>query len=211
MSNDRSVVASFAEDLKFSNLVTGEPAWVQYYQRLFPNLAASVRISKDGPLQRHGVDRILHWSNGMQITVDEKVRRKAYRDILLELYSDLGRKTPGWTIDDAKICDYVAYAVPKLSRCYFLPYPILRMAFKEHCERWADGSFIDVKNDHHGRRWVTRNIPVSWPELKKALCEQMHRKYAGELALPVPHPVPSESNDRQLSLFFEHGEGANPS
>ncbi len=210
-STRRAVVANFGEDLNSSNALSDEPVWAEYYRRLFPDLAAMVKLEGDSPMQRHGVDRILHFPSGLQLTIDEKKRRTAFEDILLELYSDLRRKTPGWTTDDGKICDYVAYAIPKLGKCFFLPYPLLRAAFKLHWQQWSEdfkrkdpskGGFIDKPNSYNGRSWVTRNVPAPWGILKRAICQQMHRKYSGELVLPVPQVVPAETDEYQLTLAF---------
>jgi hypothetical protein len=218
MSDRRSIVANFGDDLTFSDDQSGEPAWAQYYRGIFGSLlVATVLVREDCPNQRDGVDRKLHLGNGAILTVDEKIRRTDFDDILLELYSDLERRTPGWTIDKKKLCDYVAYAVPKLSRCYFLPFPLLRNAFALYWKHWSDlfrkkapkkKGFIDVPNEWMGRRWVTRNVPVDWSTLQAALCQQMHREYAGDLLLPVPIVVRDETDDAQLRLLFRDGAPA---
>jgi hypothetical protein len=205
-----SVVANFGEDLKFSTTLSDEPDWLHYYRRLFPDLVAAVRVDVDSKMQRQGIDRILHLKNGAVYRVDEKKRRrskktgKLYNDLLLELYSDLDRQTPGWTIDEQKVCDFVAYALPpELQQCFFLPFPLLRMAFARHLESWRKQFGVrDVPNDFNGRQWVTRNIPVKWSVVRRALCEQMNRKYGGDLRLPQPKVIKEETDSGQLSLLF---------
>lgn len=205
-----TILRDFGEDLEYSNALSDEPVWADYYFRLFPDLAAAVKMPKDGPAQRHGIDRVLHFPSGLQLTVDEKKRRKDYGDILLELYSDFGRKTWGWTIDPNKLCDYVAYAIPVSGKCFFLPYPLLREAFRLYWRGWSDAykkrrgkPFEDSQNEKNGRRWTTRNVPVKWGMLKEALAQQMHRHYSGDLALPVLKQVDRETNKDQLVLAFE--------
>lgn len=209
VSDERTIVVTrnFGEDLAFSDKMSDEPAWAQYYVRLFPDLVGTMKVRVDSPLQRHGVDRLLVFASGLQLTVDEKIRRKYYGDILLELWSNLERRTPGWTIDPTKVCDYIAYAIPNKGICFFLPYPILREAFRLHWKAWSEAyaqgrgkgkPFLDSPNP----RYKTRNVAVTWPVLKAALTAQMHRKYSGDLELPVLKEVVSESHPAQLTLEF---------
>ena len=204
-----AVVHNFADSLEWSQDLSNEPAWAEFYKRLFPDLVTSVRIDCDCELQRHGVDRILHFGNGMQLTVDEKNRWKKYKDVLLERWSDYDRRTPGWTIDDGKICDYIAYVIHPHSLCYFMPYPILRMAFTTHWEEWqaeferkTGYEYRFAPNKFNGRSWKTANIPVEWDIVKAALCQQMCRRYSGDIVLPVARINKHESNEHQLTLNF---------
>lgn len=179
--------ANFGDDLRLSHGLSGDPAWDDYYHQLFPTLVKAVEIPADGDMQRKGVDRILFLENGQQLTVDEKVRRcdVKYRDVLLERYSDAARRTPGWAIDDHKKCDYVAYAIPYHKVCYFMPFPLLRAAFKEHGAEWREQfGWRKAPNDYQGRTWVTYNVPVPWPVLSAALIAQMDRTFKGSLSLP---------------------------
>lgn len=207
MGHDRvakSIVANFGEDLRFSQDLSEEPAWAEYYLRLFPTLVSHVLVPQDGPMQRSGIDRILILASGQQITVDEKLRRTKFNDILLERWSDLERYKPGWTADPTKACDYVAYAIPVLAKCFFLPFPLLKAAFLEHYDDWHHRYFKpyhDVRNEYNGRSWTTRNVPVTWPVLKGALEEQMHRRYSGDIVLPTPRVVTDDSS--QLTLAYD--------
>lgn len=204
MNDNRAVVHNFGEDLEWSAKLSDEPAWAHYYKRLFPSLAASVAVRRDSGLQRQGVDRILHFPSGLQLTVDEKKRKSTdkngnpYLDILLERWSDQERAKPGWTLDPDKLCDYIAYAIPLAQRCYFLPYPLLREAFRQNLNHWVSCyGQIPVQN----KGWTTINVPVPWSELKERLSQQMLRKYTGELELPVLQ-TGVETTDDQLSLVF---------
>lgn len=193
----QNVVANFGDDLKFSADLSDEPAWLDYYKRLFPNLQAAVQINRDCPMQRHGVDRILHLGNGQTITVDEKKRRKTWVDVLIEYWSNYERKTIGWTFDRDKVCDYIAYAIPKRQRCYFMPFPILRLAAYARGKEWSD-KYKWSKAPNRG--YTTWNVGVPWPVVSAELIRQMERGYAGDLVLP-PLAV-KESHSDQLTLEF---------
>ena len=69
------------------------------------------------------------------LKIDEKIRVKAYGDILLEVWSDYDRKKPGWIKKDLE-CDYIAYAFKQTMLCYILPFQQLRKAFETHGEAW---------------------------------------------------------------------------
>lgn len=207
--NVPTVVGRFGEDLRFSQELTDEPAWADYYKQLFPMLVSYSTVPKDSLLQRQGVDRLLVLDNGHILTIDEKKRRKAYSDILLEIWSDKRRGTPGWAVDRRKKCDYVAYAIPKLSKCYFLPYPLLREAAILHHPHWAAENLQSrncnttegyLASQPPGQSWSTWNVAVDWLDLKLSLEEQMHRAYDGGIALR--DPCRAQKDKVQLTLDF---------
>ena len=72
------------------------------------------------------------------ITIDEKVRRRDYGDILLEYVSNDRRGTPGWVENTDIQCDYIAYAVLPTSKVYLLPRRELQGAWWEHKQGWID-------------------------------------------------------------------------
>ena len=180
-------IANFGADLRMSHGLAGQPAWDDYYHKLFPDLVKAVDIPADGVMQRNGIDRILFLRTGQQITVDEKVRHvekypEKYRDILLECWSDGAKRTPGWAYDDRKTCDYIAYAIPYHNVCYFLPFPLLRSAFREHVHKWQkEFGWKVAQNSYQGRQWKTYNVPLPWAVLSQALVAQMARKFGDDV------------------------------
>jgi len=188
-----AVVHNFARSLKLSTDLNGEVDWVALYRGLWPDMIAAVRVDRDCELQRRGVDRIIHMPDGRQFTVDEKLRlpRKngeKYDDFLLEEYSDLARKTPGWTLDPRKICDYVAYAITYLGKCYLLPFEILRLTCTTLLEDWKQTRRARGPKDVQNTSWVTRNWAVHWVVLFDALQRQMTLKFGGKIDVKLPVP-----------------------
>ncbi len=189
----RSVIHDFTERLEFSARLSDEGNWMDFYRRLWPEMLSCVRIDADSKWQRGGVDRMILLPDSKQILIDEKKREKDYGDILIEewsvFYGDADpRNKIGWTLDRKKVCDYVAYAVLPSSRCYLLPSEILRLAAEHNLGKWrADRSKYpkDAKNNGY----VTRNVAVSWPDLRRAICEQMLRRYGDSNGSPLPMPV----------------------
>ncbi len=144
----KAVVHSFSKQLEYSVTLSDEPSWVAFYQGIFPNMISAQRIDQDGPLQRQGVDRIITLDSGKQILIDEKKRTKDYGDLLLEALSvctfdwetkqvDFEKMTkPGWAVDPAKTCDYIAYAIPSSGKCFLLPYSLLRETCNTFFKEW---------------------------------------------------------------------------
>jgi len=185
-----SVVHSFSDQLEYSSRLSDEASWVAFYQRLWPNMVSAVRIDAPGQAQRDGVDRLVILANGREFRIDEKKRKRAYMDILLEEWSVYygerdSRNKIGWALDATKRCDFVAYAIVPLHKCYLLPFEILRQAFMAHRSEWAR-RFRVPPAPNHG--YVTMNVAIPTADLKAALWEQMHRQFAspGDCALPTP-------------------------
>jgi len=199
-------VHDFAERLAFSHAAGAEEAaWVRFYQDVWPTATVIVRIDAKSKYQEIGIDRHVYLPGGKILAIDEKVRDpiKAvdrdgdpYDDILIEEFSVwLGERHPknkvGWTLDPHKQCDYIAYAIPRLNRCYLMAFELLRLAAAARLDEWK--RLRDRKGrrcyplDALNRGYQTRNCAVSWERLTAAISEQSVRSYgSGNLALPVP-------------------------
>jgi len=141
----------FHTDLKYSLDNRDDESLNAFYTKAFP-LAESVEFCEDLRLQKKGIDKIIHFSSGKTVTVDEKKRRKDYGDILLELWSDKERKTPGWLFYSE--CDYIVYAIIPAKTAYLLPVMLLQMAWRNNKADWrkaykrkyADNGFYQTEN-----------------------------------------------------------------
>ena len=125
----------FQESLALSHEQANAPWWGDVYRAAFPGLQAMACVRNDGWAQRGGIDRVLTLGCGKTLTVDEKVRAKDYGDILLEVFSDHGRRTPGWVAKDLA-CDFIAYAIIPTQTCYLLPFQTLRATWRLHHKEW---------------------------------------------------------------------------
>lgn len=153
---------NFAKSLMASHEAEDLPIWRDIYQKAFPMMQEMINHRQDGDHQRHGIDRSIILRNSKQILVDEKIRFKPYDDILLEVWSDFERKKPGWVAKDL-LCDYIAYAVSPLGRCYLLPTPQLRLAWQKNGKRWWDNNYRPKAKNDGG--WVTVSVVVPADEL----------------------------------------------
>jgi hypothetical protein len=164
-------VHNFTQSLALSHEYEDAEWWGRVYQRAFSNFSCMTSTRQDGWAQRGGIDRVITLKSGKTVTVDEKVRLKDYDDVLLERWSDVDRKTPGWVQKDLA-CDYIAYAFLPSRRCYLFPFLELRRAWKTFGKTWAEVYRpVYAKNESCGRRWVTESVPVPLVELQNALTQ----------------------------------------
>ena len=116
--------------------------------------------------QRKGVDCYLVLRNGHKVKVEEKERKKAYGDLLLEDFSNYERRSVGWARDEHKITDYLAYIIVPSRFAYIFYYPALRRIFKDNLELWRQKySYVFGKTFEGGvLLFTTANIPVPFNE-----------------------------------------------
>jgi hypothetical protein len=183
------IVHDFRQSLEYSNTLSNEAAWVDFYRRLWPQAQYILRCDDAGPWQKWGIDRRVTLA-GRDVMIDEKKRDGTWDDVLLEEWSVYygpadPRNKIGWSLDDTKRCDFVAYAVPKRRLCYLLPFELLRLAYQTHRAEWHRATAWYPKIAQNAT-YQTINCAVPWDTLKRALVEQMYRQYGDELILPVP-------------------------
>jgi hypothetical protein len=163
------VVHDFDECLERSHSYADAAWWMEVYRKAFPNLAAAVNVRGYGWAQQGGIDRVLTLYSGKTLDVDEKVREKDYGDILLERYSDMKRKTPGW-MQKTLACDYIAYAIAPRKTCYLLPFQTLRRAWLENGQEWVR-KYPRIEALNHG--YITLSVGVPTDVLLRALTDAM--------------------------------------
>lgn len=107
--------------------------WVnEAYWDAFGNLGL-VRMEEihDKKLQRKGYDKICYFKNGKEVIFDEKHREKDYGDILIEIYSNMERRTSSWLGNNA---DYIANFFEPTKRVVWLPLLLLNKWLKTRDE-----------------------------------------------------------------------------
>lgn len=172
-------VNDFGESLAASHAAEDLPIWVEIYRKAFPSVVGIHSHRQDGDHQRQGIDRSLVLDNGKRLWVDEKVRfrnkktGKVYDDIALEYLSDQDREVPGWVCKPL-LCDYIAYAIAPLGKCYLMPVIQLQQAWQKNGDAWLKKyGTIKAPNEWRGRSWMTLSccVPpaVLFPEIGKCL------------------------------------------
>lgn len=150
----------FTVDLEHS---LNDESFDKFYLHAFP-MAESVEtilFNENPAIQRRGIDKVVHFKNGNKITIDEKMRRIDYGDILLELYhqgeSTGGRKKMGWLYKNH--CDYIAYLVEPTGKVYLLPLLLLQMAYKRNRGLW-EKLYPTRKAENKGYTTFSISIPA---------------------------------------------------
>lgn len=169
-------IHDFKESLAASHEAEDMPLWKEVYLKAFPNMVAMPNHRVDGYHQRQGIDRSIILDNGKQLWIDEKVRFRnkktgqVYKDIALEYLSDKTRNTPGWVCKPL-LCDYIAYAIAPLGKCYLLPVLQLQQAWRDNEDVWLGKYFTaEAKNGKDGVvEWITLSCCVPVNILFKAI------------------------------------------
>jgi len=169
----------FKECLAMSHAADSLPFWEEVYRKAFPTMAMMVNHRQDGWHQRAGIDRSVILKSSKQILIDEKVRgrnritKKVYRDISLEYVSNDTTGSPGWVCKPL-LCDYIAYAIAPLGRCYLLPVNQLQNAWSKNKKKW----FQKYKTRKaRNKDYNTLFLPVSVIDLFKAIGQELRIQF----------------------------------
>jgi len=158
----------FNECLAFSHAAEDMPFWEECYKKAFPTFINMKSNRHNMKYQRLGVDRIVTIGpEEKRIYIDEKVRRAWYGDILLEYYSvyNARQQAPGWVCKPL-FCDYIAYAVLPIKKCFLLPTIQLQTAWRKNGEYWKKTyKLIEAQQKH--RQYVTKCVAIPVNELYK--------------------------------------------
>jgi hypothetical protein len=131
-----SVSHRFRDQLEFSHGAAGEPEWCAAYRKAWPDLIGIIDMRHPGEHQEQGIDRVVMLANGNIVTIDEKVRRKDWGDVLVEIWSNYEWRTPGWTVNPGKKCSHIAYLTLSTRTCILIPYDELRRATIANQAEW---------------------------------------------------------------------------
>lgn len=160
---------NFNRDLQYSHDKSDAAWWEDVYRAAFYDYHSMQLIKQDGWAQRAGIDRIVNLESGKRLTIDEKVRRQDWPDIVLEYWSNYEKQIPGW-IAKGLYCDYIAYAFEPSQRCYLIPYHTLRIAWKRNGKQWVKKyPKVEAKN----ATYTTVSVAVPIDQLMSALKDAM--------------------------------------
>lgn len=151
------------DSLRYSHSQADASWWDEVYRTAFPDMVTTVDLRHDGWHQKAGRDRAIVLSSGRVLYVDEKVRRNAYRDVALEIWSVYPKGArppfppkdgcvPGWARKPLD-CDYLAYAFVPTQVCYLLPFFTLRAVVTQQARMFRDKATAT----EDGYRWVVAN------------------------------------------------------
>ena len=164
------VIHLFEDDLNESERLAREPWWEDMYRLAFPSFVSMQITPRGGWAQRGGIDRIIHLEDGTSLSIDEKVRPDIdWGDFFIEAWSNKEKKVRGWAAKDAA-CDYIAYVFIPSSKCYLIPFRLLRIAWAKNVKTWTvKYGRINVLNDGY----TTVGVAVPIDVLMTALIDAM--------------------------------------
>ena len=145
-----------------------------FYMRVFPSIEYIEHVN-DIETQKLRIDKIFHLVGGKDILVDEKKRKKDYGDILLEEWSNLERRKPGW-LAKGKKTDYIMYIVVPAGVVHVLPFFILQSLWLRHYHEWKRQYGIKPAKNYAPSGeylYTTTNIPVPTSILKKLISAEL--------------------------------------
>jgi hypothetical protein len=151
-------IHEFEASLEFSEQASEEAFWDAVYRAAFPNMVSHMSCPGDTESQRLGVDRVILLDNAEILKIDEKKRRGDWPDVLLEYLSNDRTGAPGWIEKNLRI-DYLAYAFPEARRCYLIPWPGLRAAWKSNGADWKL-KFPRVEAQNRDYKTLSVAVPV---------------------------------------------------
>lgn len=164
--------SDFHADLEYSLEERENEMFDAFYYRVFPGLKL-IEFAEDMETQRKGIDKILHFESGRQVTIDEKKRREDYGDILLELWGVWEKRKRGWL--HTCQCDYIIYAVMPSRKVYLLPSILLKRAWLTNRLLWKPPKYREVVAHNPG--YTTKNIAIPTQELLAAITNEMTQTF----------------------------------
>lgn len=151
-------VHEFRADLAFSEEPASDEFWQQVYFCAFPNFVKRIPVTGNTDAQRRGVDCLIYLANDRILRVDEKLRREAYRDILLEHTSNTRTKAPGWIEKDLNV-DLIAYGMLPTQKAYLLDWLLLQRAWRANKAAWK-AQYKDAPALNEGYQTLCTPVPI---------------------------------------------------
>lgn len=164
---------TFIKDLEYSLDIGRGKDFDKFYYDTWPvRLIEPMDYSMNKAEQLKGIDKKIYLENGRILTIDEKIRRKYYGDIFLELVSNTRTNKKGWLF--YSVSDFTVYYVEPIRKVYLLQMDLLRMAWKEHSEEWL--SKYKLKFCSNGS-YSSKGICIPTRELLNSIARQMVKVY----------------------------------
>lgn len=154
------MIHNLHKSLEQSKQYENAPWWEEVYRKAFSDFLSMQSHSHDGWHQRAGIDRTIMLSSSKVLKIDEKVREKDWGDFLLEYWSSIEHKNPGWIEKDLD-CDYIAYAFAPSKTCYLLPFQQLRATWAKHKDEWINNpDYRETRAKNEGYTTIGVAVPI---------------------------------------------------
>lgn len=118
------------------------------------------RVERAAPeFDKRGVDFWAYLTGSNRQGVDLKLRKRDWGDALLELVSRMAEETPGWSVNEHYITDYVLFLWPK--RHLLLPYPQLRQCALRNLAAYRKKYGVTpAASTSETSTWRTENVAI---------------------------------------------------
>ena len=176
-------VFSFKEQLGKSE---GTALNKDYKKLLLEILPNAFDIRKAGLEEdKKGTDWWVEYRNRDHISIDIKARdvdplklRIPEDDLVLEIWSNIERKIPGWTLNINKRTDYILWFWKPTGRFLLLSFPKLLYVFKENWKKWKEmyTSRTNKSKGSDGTTWESEYMKVP----RKVVLKEIDRIFHGE-------------------------------
>lgn len=159
-------VCDFNKDLEFSK----DNNFINIYKMCFGE-DIEVEYLNDYHYQKQGIDCKIIFPDGQELFIEEKKRRKYYNDILLEIWSNVEDKKPGWV--KYSQADYLCIMFADTKIFLMLDMYLIKLAWKKYDYIWlVKYKPILVKNrSYSGSEYTTENRAIPKEELLEAMKE----------------------------------------
>ncbi|GAJ13851.1 unnamed protein product, partial [marine sediment metagenome] len=137
---------------------------------LLDNIPGAFSISRATPEEdRHGTDFWVDRTNTLpKLSIDLKAREidplsfaPPKDDLALETYSNVAKKTKGWTRDEHKRTDYILWFFKPTGRWVLAPFPMLCKVFSEKWIEWREQYQTETqKSSNNNETWYSECVFV---------------------------------------------------
>jgi len=176
-------VFSFKEQLGKSEGIALNKDYKKLLLEILPNSIDIVKASLKE--DKKGTDWWVKFRNKNQISIDIKARdidplklRLPEDDLILEIWSNIERQIPGWTLDINKRTDYILWFWKPTGRFLLLSFPKLLYVFKENWKKWKEmyTSRTNKSKGSDGTTWESEYMKVP----RKVVLKEIDRIFHGE-------------------------------
>ncbi len=152
---------------------------------LLDNIPGAFSISLATPEEdRLGTDFWAQRSNLSSLSIDLKARETdplsfalPKDDLALETYSNVAKKTKGWTRDEHKRTDYILWLFQPTGRWVLVPFPMLCCVFSEKWMEWRKQYQTDLqKSTHNNETWYSECVFVP----RVVVWQAIYDRYGGK-------------------------------
>lgn len=161
-SGDKVGLRYFSSDFTKSQSARDILFWENHYKLRFPDMQYPPKKANEEE-DKKGIDYFVYRLDQEPYPIQNKIRYKNYRDILLEKFHilDDGTSIPGWISQLDEVAE-IAYGIYPTNKVFWIETTSLKNAWLENNKNWNDqyGPDKSSRTMTSNRNWRTFNLPV---------------------------------------------------